>query len=284
MISPILKIPEDVTREASTFLQRLLGPVAQAADLLSDKIRVVRFENAIKTIKKAKQICMEENIKPKEVPVNFLVPFLEQVSLQDDSEIQDIWARLLASAVADYDPIINVIKDTLSRLTINEITLLNAVCKQPKVDRSFKDFEGDAEDWLRFQYRNIYDLHEETARNFDRFPSEKIQDKIIDQYFKKIEEFIATPYDWNITGDIPYLWQRRKFVNPEYSSSIHIVRETNIFEMKEASFKLVGGYNKAKMKKYGASFLGPIEDRKFEAKWLQVTPYGLEVFLRCSKN
>jgi len=40
-------IPDDVVRSANSFLQRLIGPLADAADLLSDKLRYVRFQSAL---------------------------------------------------------------------------------------------------------------------------------------------------------------------------------------------------------------------------------------------
>jgi hypothetical protein len=49
-------IPDDVVRSANSFLQRLIGPLADAADLLSDKLRYVRFRSALKTLVLAKEL------------------------------------------------------------------------------------------------------------------------------------------------------------------------------------------------------------------------------------
>ncbi|MEM7680245.1 MAG: hypothetical protein AAF182_04520, partial [Pseudomonadota bacterium] len=76
-------LPENVINDASKFLQRLVGPIAEASDLLSDKIRLYRYENAIKTIKRAKEICAENKIEINEIPLAFLVPFLEASSMQE---------------------------------------------------------------------------------------------------------------------------------------------------------------------------------------------------------
>ena len=48
-----VNVPADVVRDASQFLQRILGPVANAADLLSDKIRLavaIRFAVSVSPI------------------------------------------------------------------------------------------------------------------------------------------------------------------------------------------------------------------------------------------
>src|ERR1700704_5325898 len=95
-------IPDDVVRSANEFLQRIIGPVAQAADLLSDKLRFVRFRSAIKTLEKDRALVEERKVELKELPAKFLVPFLETCSIEDESsELIDRWAALLASAAED---------------------------------------------------------------------------------------------------------------------------------------------------------------------------------------
>jgi len=79
-----LKVPVDVTRSAVGFLQRILRPVAEATDFLSDKIRYYRFRSAIRTLERAQEITVQSGITPKELPLKFLVPFLEECSLEED--------------------------------------------------------------------------------------------------------------------------------------------------------------------------------------------------------
>jgi hypothetical protein len=98
-ITAKVDVPGDVTRSASNFLQRILGPVAEAIEFLSDKIRFYRFRSAIRTLERAKEITEASGITPKELPLKFLVPFLEDCSLeQEDSPFIEQWAKLLSSA------------------------------------------------------------------------------------------------------------------------------------------------------------------------------------------
>lgn len=99
-----INIPEDVSRDALSFTQRLLGPAADAADFLGDKIRFYRWQSALKTLERAKEIAEERNLELKEVPLKFLVPFLERASCEDtESELIERWSRLLLSAATDFD-------------------------------------------------------------------------------------------------------------------------------------------------------------------------------------
>lgn len=94
-----LKVPEDVTRDTVTFARRILGPLAEIGDLFSDKVRFLRFKSAAKTLNRAAEIAKEQGISPKAIPMKFLVPFIEDCSLEEeDSPFIDQWAALLASA------------------------------------------------------------------------------------------------------------------------------------------------------------------------------------------
>jgi hypothetical protein len=79
-----VNVPDDVVRNASDFLQRVLGPVANAADLLSDKLRLIRFRSALKTLTVAKKLAEQHDISLGRVSTKFLVPFLEGCSVEDE--------------------------------------------------------------------------------------------------------------------------------------------------------------------------------------------------------
>lgn len=120
-----IDIPADVPREAFKFFQRLIGPVADASDLLGDKIRFYRWRSAIKTLKRAEEFARANNVAPKEVPLKFLVPFLEKSSLEDEtSPLIDAWARLLVHASQDYDVRFNYYSDMLAKIGPQQARLL----------------------------------------------------------------------------------------------------------------------------------------------------------------
>src|ERR1700724_2108638 len=94
-----LNVPEDVTRDTVTFARRILGSLAKIGDLFSDKVRLLRFKSAVKTLNRAAEIAKEKGISPNTIPIKFLVPFIEDCSLEEEeSPLIEQWASLLASA------------------------------------------------------------------------------------------------------------------------------------------------------------------------------------------
>lgn len=123
-----IKVSEESSQSALTFMQRILGPVAEAADFLSDKVRFMRWKSAQKTLENAYNIAKARNLKVNEVPVKFLVPFLEKCSLEEESSnLIDKWAELLVSASQNYDIRLNRYVDILSQLGPEEVNILESM-------------------------------------------------------------------------------------------------------------------------------------------------------------
>ncbi len=123
-----LKPSEKASDSILSFTQRLLGPIAEASDFLSDKIRFMRWKSAQKTLILAEEMLVEHGIEVKEVPVKFLVPFLEKCSLEEDeSKLTSKWAELLVSAIKDYNHRLICYTDILAKLGAEEVQLLEAM-------------------------------------------------------------------------------------------------------------------------------------------------------------
>jgi hypothetical protein len=123
-----LKVPEDVTRDTVSFARRILGPLAEIGDLFSDKVRFLRFRSAAKTLNRAAEIAKENGISPKAIPMKFLVPFIEDCSLEEeDSPFIEQWAALLASASKGFDPLHVAIRDVLKNISAKEADLIGTL-------------------------------------------------------------------------------------------------------------------------------------------------------------
>lgn len=278
-----IKLPEKSINEASKFLQRLLGPALEGLDLFSDKVRIIRFENAIKIINRAKEICKKEKIKVENIPIKFLVPFLEQASLQDDEDVTEIWARLLTSAASDYDPILMIIKDSLSRLTSKEVGLIEKICTIDDFEDGIAEHEGDYEGWLDNHFINIRLFHEKFAKNFKKFPDTSKLIALTKEYVMEFDAFMARPYKLQVpTNSIGVFYS--PLLGAEGSSSFHILKETGILEPQEIRIRLpdVSNFMLRKEKDRHPDF--ELEEETFTAKWFQISPYGLELYLRCTKH
>jgi hypothetical protein len=123
-----MNLPEPIGEAALAFFQKLLGPVAEAGEILSDKIRFYRWKSSLKTIQRAREIARERNLKVEEVPLKFLIPFLEKSSLEEeDSPLLERWAILLSSSANDPSKAMAIYTDILSRLSPEDVRALDLV-------------------------------------------------------------------------------------------------------------------------------------------------------------
>jgi hypothetical protein len=149
-----IDVPADVTRDTLTFVQRILGPVADAADLLSDRIRFYRWKSAVRMLSRAREIAEEQGLAIGEVPLKFLVPFLEKCSLEDeDGSLVETWARLLASAASDYDDRYLKYTDILSKLGHEDVVILSEMKKGAVASEVFSPEHYSAPSWHRITSR-----------------------------------------------------------------------------------------------------------------------------------
>lgn len=94
-----INIPKAVIDEADKFLSSLLGSaVKETGELITDKIRYRRFKNQVTILQKAEELLNQSGLKAKNVSLKTLVPLIEKSSLEEDGNLQDMWASLLANA------------------------------------------------------------------------------------------------------------------------------------------------------------------------------------------
>src|SRR4051812_27790575 len=92
-------VPQKVFEEAKSLLNKLLGPaLEESGAILGDRIRIFRFEKQLKLLRKTLKILEEQRLQPKKVNMKVLLPLLDSAALEEDEEMSDRWASLLASA------------------------------------------------------------------------------------------------------------------------------------------------------------------------------------------
>ena len=91
-----LQAVEDAARG---FLLKVAGPVGEETGLLlQDKVRIYRFKNQIKALARAKQMMEDAGLEPSSVPFRTLLPLLDGAALEDEPDLAEKWAALLANA------------------------------------------------------------------------------------------------------------------------------------------------------------------------------------------
>lgn len=83
------------------FISRFtFGPLEQASGIFEDKLKYLRWERQVRLMRRAEELMREFGLEAptRAVPLKFAIPLLQGASLEDDDEIQDMWARLLINA------------------------------------------------------------------------------------------------------------------------------------------------------------------------------------------
>jgi hypothetical protein len=128
----------EASREAGGFLARYLdGPLTQMSGLLEDRLKYARSIRLVRLRQKFQEEVQALGIQVpiQQLPVNFALAALEEGSLEDDDELQNLWARLLAntvdanSGVAPRRAHISMIRD-MSRL---DALIFEAIYSVPDV-------------------------------------------------------------------------------------------------------------------------------------------------------
>lgn len=110
----------DVVHGAGEFLApHVDGPLAQVVGIFTDQLKYVRGVRLLRLGKRFEQELLAHGGEAavRKLPLNFAIDALEQGAIEQDDDLQDIWARLLANAVdatSEVQPrraYISIIKD-----------------------------------------------------------------------------------------------------------------------------------------------------------------------------
>jgi hypothetical protein len=255
-----LNIPEDVTRDTMNFAKRVLGPLAEFGDLVSEQVRFFRYRSAMKTLKRAAEIAKDNGITPKELPTKFLVPFIEDCSLEEeDSLLIEEWASLLASASKGFDPLHVAIKDVLKNISAKEAELLKTLGSTIE-PRLFDDNVSSYQimDHVNVNIKGVIENHK---------PEIKIgmEDEGVDAL---IRELVALPV-------IPV------FYHVPHSQGVTRTVDTNFSTTDKGSIFLLERLEILKSQEVRLTLSEDPQIADFVLSYAQLTPFGVEVFLQC---
>jgi mRNA-degrading endonuclease RelE of RelBE toxin-antitoxin system len=128
------EVAKEATKLSIEAAKELLGKLVNSSleevgELLADNVKYYRFKNQIKILKKAQQLIDKENIKPQNIPLKTLYPILEAGSLEEDEDMSDRWAKLLATAANPLSPIVvrPSFPEILKELSPQEATILEKI-------------------------------------------------------------------------------------------------------------------------------------------------------------
>lgn len=126
----------DATREAGGFIARYIsGPLEQGIGIFEDRLKYVRWKRQVRLMERADEFLRRRGLSnpSRPVPLKLAIPLLQEGALEDDDELQDQWARLLANA-ADAESGVEVHRsyiEILSQITPLEARILATIYDIP---------------------------------------------------------------------------------------------------------------------------------------------------------
>jgi len=128
-----------LSKEAEGFLCRIATPALVAgSEFLATKFRAATF-NIICEL--SNKYAEQQGIEIKPTPPKFLLPFIEKASLEDDTELQKKWAKLLVAAGKEYDVSYIDYSEILAKIGIKEAQLLKEIYLSQKEMDGFNSIE-----------------------------------------------------------------------------------------------------------------------------------------------
>lgn len=114
--------------DLTALVKQLVGPTfTELGLMLGENMKVVRMRNLLKTTEKTKRILEAADVTPKAVPTRLLLPIIDSCSVEDDEDLQQKWAGLLASASQEGNSTSPSFSETLRQLTPAEAKHLDLV-------------------------------------------------------------------------------------------------------------------------------------------------------------
>lgn len=125
-----------IVQKLGTFVSRFIGgSLEQGFGIIEDKLKYQRWERQVRLMDRANHFIEERGSRMllRPVPFKIAIPIFEAASLEEDDDLQDLWARLLVNA-ADAESGIEVKRGLVSILqdfSQMEARLLQAIHDAP---------------------------------------------------------------------------------------------------------------------------------------------------------
>lgn len=103
---------------AKELLIALVGPASEEAGLLlQDRVREHRIRNQLATLSRVGELVAEAGLRPGRIPLRTLAPLLDGCSQEEDPDLREMWAALIANASVDPAAVPPSFPHIMSRLS-----------------------------------------------------------------------------------------------------------------------------------------------------------------------
>lgn len=123
-------------QELGKFVAKFIkGPLEQASGIIEDKLKYMRWQRQVRFMKRGDEFMQEVGMQTpsRAVPIKFAIPLLQAAFLEEDNDLQDLFAKLLVNA-ANAESGIEIKRiyiDILERISPLEAQILDTVYSLP---------------------------------------------------------------------------------------------------------------------------------------------------------
>lgn len=91
----------EIADKAGSFIAKVFRePIDEISGIITDKLRFIRWKRMVQMADEVNKILDNKNIKEtRTVPPKIALPIFEESSLEDDSDLQNLWNHLLVNAM-----------------------------------------------------------------------------------------------------------------------------------------------------------------------------------------
>ena len=91
---------EAATKVGGFLAKFISGPLEQGIGIFEDKLRYLRWERRERLMKRAEDFLKDQGLgqPTRPVPLKLAIPLIQEGSLEEDNDLQDLWAKLLVNA------------------------------------------------------------------------------------------------------------------------------------------------------------------------------------------
>ena len=126
----------DAARDMGAFISRYVsGPLEQASGILEDHLCYIRWERRQRLMIRAEEFRIRQGLPlpDRPIPLKHAVPLFFHATLEEDDNLQDMWARLLINGTNDATGI-NLERsfiEILAQISFLEASILQAIYELP---------------------------------------------------------------------------------------------------------------------------------------------------------
>jgi len=130
-IFPKIQLSDETAKPVVSALLEIFSPATELIGWAGDAVRIHRARSALKCFSRTKQIAAEAGLVLKAPPVKFLSQYIENCSLEDetDNELIEWWARMLVDAGIKYESKHVFYANVLKQLGTTEVELLEILVR-----------------------------------------------------------------------------------------------------------------------------------------------------------